>query len=402
MKFSPKKTLPVVVLAVALAGSIALVAARPTVATRAPTRPVPLVEAITVQPTRVQLSVLAQGTVKPRTESELVAEVAGRIIHVSSSLASGGFFEQGEVLVRIDPGDYEVAVERGRATLARSQSELELAQSSLKRSESLAKQGVSSTAALDSARARAAVATANERDARAALNQARRDLERTRVVAPFAGRAREKRVDVGQFVSRGAPVGRVYAVDYAEVRLPIPDGEAAFVDLPIGYRDHSDADDEGEPQEGPKVELRAQFAGREYSWTGNIVRTEGELDPRTRMIHAVARVENPYGRSDDSNRPPLAVGLFVEAEIEGREVNDVFVIPRSALRGRNQVLVIDDGLQLRVREVEVLRTDRENVFISSGLAAGERICTSPVSYGADGMRVHVGGEAGGNDSGAKS
>ena len=152
---------------------------------------------------------------------------------------------------------------------------------------------------------------ANRLEAEASLTQAGHDLQRTKVKAPFAGRIRNKYVDVGQFVNRGNPVARIYAVDYAEVRLPIPDDAAAFVDLPIDYRG------EGGEAPQPKVVLTADFGGEQFSWNGRIVRTEGELDPRTRMIHAVARVEDPYGRGDDPNRPPFAVGLFVEAEIEG-------------------------------------------------------------------------------------
>jgi multidrug efflux pump subunit AcrA (membrane-fusion protein) len=167
------------------------------------------------------------------------------------------------------------------------------------------------------------------------------------------------------------------------VRLPIPDRELAFLDLPLTYR--------GESLErpGPEVRLRASFAGGEHVWTGRIVRTEGEIDPRTRMVHAVAQVEDPYGRGDDPDRPPLAVGLFVEAEIEGRFVEDAIVIPGSALRDTKQVLVVDADSRLRFRDVDVLRADRHEVVIRAGLEAGERVCISPLEAVTDGMRVRV-------------
>ena len=152
--------------------------------------------------------------------------------------------------------------------------------------------------------------------------------------APYTGRIRTKSVDVGQFVSRGAPVARVYAVDYAEVRLPIPDAELAYVDLPLAFRGQA-----GDAK-GPKVTLRAQFAGREHTWQGRIVRTEAEIDPQSRMVQAVARVADPYGQGGRPGRPPLAVGMFVEAEIEGRWTSSV-VLPRVALRGGDTVYVID-------------------------------------------------------------
>jgi multidrug efflux pump subunit AcrA (membrane-fusion protein) len=178
-------------------------------------------------------------------------------------------------------------------------------------------------------------------------------------------------------------VARIYAVDYAEVRLPLRDADAAFVDLPIAYRDDEHAG------AGPEVWLHAHFAGQRYSWRGRIVRTEGELDPRTRMIHAVARVEDPYGRGAQPDRPPLSVGMFVEAEILGREVDDVMVIPRSALRGEDRVVVVDSNDRLRLREVDVLQRNRDSVLVRGGLAEGERVCTSPLSVSVDGMAVRT-------------
>lgn len=384
---SPKAWLP---LAVLLGGAVAgtgLVAISPDVETASPERLPPLVRVIEAQPRPATLRVFAQGTVVPRTESDLVAEVAGRITWVSPSLASGGFIEADEVLVRIDPRDYDIALRRAEAGVERSASELALARSSLERQQTLADRGVASTAALDDARNAARVAEAAHGDAMAALERARSDLERSEVRAPFAGRVREKHVDVGQFVARGAPLARVYAVDYAEVRLPIQDSDAAFVDLPIAYRETvADADAN---REGPRVVLRSRFAGRDHQWEGRIVRTEGEIDPRTRMIHAVARVEDPYGRSDDPDRPPLAVGLFVDAEIEGRVVESVVELPRRALRGHDGVATVDAEGRLWRRRVDVLQRGQDRVLVSGGIAAGERIVTSPLPVSVDGMTVRV-------------
>ena len=309
---SPKVTLPIAVLIVAGLATAAMIAARPSVATRKAAKPLPLVHVQRATAGSVQLLVETQGSVAPRTESELVAEVSGRITWVSPSLAAGRFLVPGETLLRIDSSDYEVAIERAQAMLARAESERELTRTSLDRLRRLVENGVTSTANLDEAVHLEKKAKAAWREASAAVTQAQRELARTEVVSPFAGRVREKRVGVGQFVSRGAPVARVYAVDYAEVRLPIADDDAAFVDLPIDYRDHS-----GETPSS-EVLLRGRFAGTEYTWKGRIVRTEGEIDPHTRMIHAVARVDDPYGRGEDPERPPLAVGLFVTAEIAGR------------------------------------------------------------------------------------
>jgi RND family efflux transporter MFP subunit len=387
MKPTKKIVLPILVVLLGIFGATGLLRVRPSVATHSTARPLPMVRAMEVELQDVQLHIEAQGSITPRTESDLVAEVAGRITWVSPNLVAGGFFEEGELLVRIDASDYELALERAEAALTRARSELALAQNHLERRRSLAERGVASTAALDEAENTERVANAAVRDARAFRSQARRDLERSLILAPFAGRVRQKRVDVGQFVGRGVGVARIYAVDYAEVRLAIPDQEAAFLDLPIDYRGES-----GE-NEGPEVLLRARFAGREYSWTGTIVRTEGVIDPRTRMIQTVARIQDPYGRSAQQERPPLAVGMFVNAEISGRLLEDIVVLPRAALRGRDQVAVVDAEGRLRLRRVEILRKERETVVIADGLAPGEWVCTSPLETIDEGSQVKVVSEA---------
>lgn len=383
MNLDPKLTRPLITLVVGVVAAGGMVVTRPSVVTERPSRALPLVRVQEAMPENVQLTVQARGTVVPRTESDLVAEVSGRIVRISPSLASGGFVEPDEVLVEIDPSDYEIALVRAESSLARAQSDLELARSSLLRHNHLRDRGVNSDAAHEAAVNAAHVAQAMVRDAGANLMGAKRDLERTKVRAPYAGRIRTKHVDVGQFVARGAPVARLYAVDFAEVRLPLPDADAAFIDLPIVYRGNADS------EQGPEVRLRARFAGRSYIWHGRIVRTEGELDPRTRMIHAVVRVEDPYGRGDDPDRPPFSVGLFVEAEIFGRNVDDVYVLPRSALRGSDHVAIVDSEGLLSLRPVVVLKRNRDNVVIERGLAAGELICTSPLPISVEGMAVQT-------------
>ena len=214
--------------------------------------------------------------------------------------------------------------------------------------------------------ARAAVAAAE-----AALDRARRDLERAELRAPYAGRVQSKDVDVGQFVNKGNTVGRIYAVDSAEIRLPLPDEQLAFLDVPMSYRG-------SQRQTGPRVTLAADFAGRRHTWEGRIVRTEGEIDPVSRMVHVVAEVRDPYAPDSDRSRPPLAAGMFVEATIAGREVQGVVELPWAALRGRDQVLVVDESGRLRFRDVEVLRSTTDSVLISAGLNEGELVTVSTI------------------------
>jgi len=396
-----KIVLPVALVSLAAVLAAGMVALKPDVETRVAAPKPPLVRVAEVTLADVPLTVRSQGTVRPRTESQLVPEVSGRVIHVSPSFAEGAFFEKGQVLFKVDPHDSRQAVVRARGEVARTRLQLarEEAEAEAAREEwSDLGRGEAATALtlrepqLEDARAAVASAEAN-------LTTAERNLERTQIRAPYSGRVRRKSVDVGQFVTIGAPVATIYAVDYAEARLPLPDDELAYVELPLHYRG------ETARQKGPRVTLKADFAGRTFEWTGEIVRTEGEIDPGSRMVNAVVEIKDPYGRGDDPNRPPLAVGLYVEAEIEGITAEAVAVLPRSALRGRGQVLVVTPEDRLEFRDVDLLRTTREEIYVRSGLKAGERVCLSPLEAVTDGMQVRTSAsqsEAGGTAEGDAS
>jgi len=374
LKSLPRKALvPIALAALSLVGAFVIVATAPSVEYKEPERAIPTVRTIEGNPTTLRHRVRTQGTVAPRTEAELVAEVSGRVVWLSPTFAPGGFFKKGDPLIRIETRDFELAVERQRAALQRAESEYAFAASELERREGLSKAGVASASQLADARRAASVAEASVIDARAAHEQAQRDLERSQIRAPFDGRVREEHVDVGQFVTRGNMIGRLYATDYAEIRLPIPDHEIAFLDLPDPRLSAPNAS-----LEGPEVVLRAVFAGRPFEWKGRIVRTEGEIDEKSRMMNVVARVDDPYAASDAQSRPPLAVGLFVEAEIVGPEAKDVIVLPRYAMREGSKILVVDAESRIHTRKVQILRIDRDEVLVQGPLGAGERICVSPI------------------------
>lgn len=372
-----KWSLPVAILAVAALVVVALVSSRPQLETVPREVVPPPVRVLTVTPTEVDLGVRSQGSVIPVTEADLVSEVAGTIVWTAESFEVGGFFDAGEVLLRLDRRDYELALASSRAALAqagvglaREQAEADVAREEW---EELGEDGepgplVLRQPQLAEARAQVEAALANMR--RAGL-----DLERTAIRAPFAGRLRAKRVDRGEFVNRGVPLATIYAVDAAEVVLPVPDSELAFLDLPLG----------GElGDRGPRVLLRAQFAGGRHEWEGRVVRVGGEIDPATRMVNLIARVDDPYRASGD--RPPLSVGLFVDAEVVGRSVESVFQVPRGALVGADRVWLVEDG-RLVLRHVGILRADPEVVIVSDGLSAGDRISLTILESAVDGMRV---------------
>ena len=199
---------------------------------------------------------------------------------------------------------------------------------------------------------------------------------------------------MGQYVSVGATLAEVHALDAVELRLPVPDAELAFLELPwllppAAAADAGDTGSDGTGSDGapgPRVELSADFAGRRWTWAGRIVRIESEIDRMTRMLHLVARVEQPFAPGDDG-RPPLTPGMFVEARIHGRSRPDSLVLPRSALREGDRVLVVDADDRLRLRDVDVLRSERERVVLAGGLLPGERVVVSLLEVVTDGMLV---------------
>ena len=375
--------LPLVIVAAAAFAAVVMIMNRPPVETLTPVIEPPGVRVHEVTLQDARLSVTSQGTVQPRTESQLVPEIAGRVTWVAPSFAEGGFFEGGDVLVEIDPFDYEQALvgarsqlAQARLRLAQEEAEAEVAQ---REWDTLGRGDPRALALrepqLDDARASVAAAEAS-------VERARRDLQRAEIVAPYAGRVRTKNVDIGQYVRVGDALATVYAVDVAEIRLPLPDDELAYLDLPLSYRGV-------EQQVRPLVTLHATFAGETHAWDGLVVRTESEIDSVSRMVHAIAEVPDPYAPGPNPNRPPLAVGMYVEAEIDGRTARDVTVLPRQALRGRDQVLVVTPDDRLSFRTIDVLRTSTESVIVRSGLQAGELVVISPLDTPTDGMRVQL-------------
>lgn len=382
----PTRFLQFVVVLVVLAAGLLLVGlvflTKGEPPTQAPAVLVPAVSVAIATPESSGLSVVTHGTVAPRTESELVAEVSGRIVSVSDALEAGGFFSAGDELLRLDGREHEIAVERARAAVKLARSESRLAAAEAARRRELSKRGIASAADLEQFESRAAVADASLEQARANLAQAELDLERTVVRAPFDGRVRARRVDLGQFVSPGAVLARIFSIDYAEVRLPIRTQDLSYVDVPLGVGV------DGVAALDVPVTLRAQLGGEELEWPARLVRTEGEIDLETRMLNVVARVEDPYARYANG-RAPLPIGLFVRAEIEGRRLDDAYALPSVALRDGGRVFLVDADDRLRFRHVEVVRRDADEVLISAGLFPGERVIVSPLPNVTEGMRVRT-------------
>ena len=359
------------ILGLAVAAAVGLSKLKPPPETREIADVDPLVDVLPLEATTEQFVIVSQGTVAPRTETILSAEVSGSIVDISAKFIAGGVFAAGEELLRIDPVNYEVGLEQAQATLAQRQIEFDGAST-------LRSQGY--RAESEYASAAAALATA-----RAELVKAERNLERTRISLPYAGMVRSKAVDLGQYVNPGTRLGVTFATDFAEVRLPLTDQDLAFVDLP----DAADIRASGAAA-GPMVELSAVQRGETRTWSAQIVRTEGVVDEKNRVTYAVAHIRDPYGLDGNSgNATPLPMGTFVAAQIDGMTVADVVRVPRIALRANNQLMFVDADDRIRLAPVEVIRADANHAYLRSSSLATNRISMTALQSPINGMKVRT-------------
>jgi RND family efflux transporter MFP subunit len=327
-----------------------------------------LVDVMRLEISSANFEIDSQGTVQPRTQTILSAEVSGSIVSISPKFVAGGVFQDGEELMRIDPTNYVVAVDQAEALILQRQIEFDGAKK-------LRSQGY--RAESEYASAAAALATA-----KAELVRARRSLERTYIRLPYEGMVFAKEADVGQFVNPGTRLGVTFATDVAEVRLPLTDQDLAFIDLPGAAQIASTGS-----ATGPQVRLSAVQKGQVAEWDARIVRSEGVVDEKSRVTYAVARIEDPYQLHGDGISLPI--GTFVSAKIEGASIGDVIRIPRSALRGSDQFLFVDDNNKLEIRTVEVVKADAEFAYIRGGAVPGERVTLTSVEAPIDGMTVRT-------------
>ncbi len=371
-----KFVIPGLVILASLFGAAVLMATSPNVEPNNPAPVPPTVRVRDVQPEAVRLRVHSQGTVAPDTQSQLIPEVSGRVTWMSGALVNGGYFEQGQTLLRLDDKDYRSGLKRAEAALTRAEATYEHARFEFERMESLEERRLASRSQMEAAQRDFRVAEASLLDARANVEQASLNLQRTEVKAPFTGLVRDESVDIGQLVGPTSPVATIYATDRLEVRLPIADRQLGFLNLPFGHRG------ELPPDRQPSVTLSARYAGQPLEWTGTIVRTEAQIDTASRMVNVVARI------TDSSQGALPAVGLFVNADIEGLLVDDIVVLPRNALRNDNRVLVVGEDDRLSFRAIEPLRLYQDDVFVKAGLERGERVCVSPMQTPIEGMLVN--------------
>ena len=375
-----KAIITIAVLLAAVAAAAGIIMSRPMPEQLTVSETTSAIRAMTVVKESLRLKIRSEGTVTPKTQTNVIPEIKGRVTWISPNLVVGGYFQAGDLLVTIDAADYEARTGLAQAQLLRAEAELEHKRFELQRLQTLIKDNLVSQSNLENAARAHKIAKANVIESKINLAQAERDLGRTKITAPFEGMVRSESIDIGQFVQQGAPIASIYASDAVEVRLPIVNAQLAYLDPANLQRGELD------PATAPMIRLTARYAGTSFIWRGQLARTEGEIDAQSRMITAVARVRQDNQSPDV---PPLQVGAFVAAEIEGQYLDDIVRLPRAALRPNSQVLIIDSDNRLRFRAVNVLRLENDFVIIDSGLESGEVVNLSPIQTVVDGMRVSL-------------
>ena len=367
----------------------------------------PLVSTTPVEVRRGSLLVRGTGTVRPVREIQLTAQVGGRLVDVADALVSGGRFAAGETLARIDPSDYQNAVQQAEAQV--TQAKLQLIQTreeagAARRDYERIQERTGQAPTPDSTELGRLIfnepqleqAKANLESARAALDNAETNLRRTRLQVPFNGMVRAKQADLGAYVAPGTPIATVFGTDAAEVVVSLPSRKAALIQNLWGTQQGETA---------LPVTVSSEYGGERFEWTGRVHRVEGALNERTRTVDVVVRVPNPYAQrptvaaqrpetSYEPERPPLAVGTYVTADIQGRRDGTYHVVPRQAVHTRapNQppvVWTVVGDTMLVEQEVQPIQTVEERTYLAPTLPPDTRVITTDLRVQTDSMTVRM-------------
>lgn len=377
-KATPKPVLILVIGGLVVAGVATL---KPKPAPLAVEKPhPPIVNTWAVQTQTKALSVFSQGTVEPKREIELVSEVAGRIVHTNKNFVSGGFAQRNNTLVQIDPRDYELALVKAEANVKDAEQLLATEQGRARQAKREWRDlGNPEANTLFLRKPQLAASEAHLRSAQADRDRAKLDLERSAISLPFDGRVRTTHVNLGQYVTPGTPIAQVFDTRVAQVRLPLTDRQIALLALPSNPSD--------DVQTAPAaVTIRGTIGGQIHSWEGRLVRTDASIDTRSRLYYAVAEIDAPF--SATQKQPvPLVVGLFVEAQIQGRELTNIVELPKQALFNRDQLYVLMENSRVEQRQVEVLHRDGERTWVRGPQPEGTRVITNKQNQLSEGLAV---------------
>ena len=324
----------------------------------------------------ITLKILTNGEVRPLNEINLISQVSGQIIKAADEFVDGGIIKAGSPLVWIDDRDYKLAVISAESRVAQASKllEREIAESELAKND-WEELGIGEASPLTLRIPQLKEAEAAEKAALADLEKAKLNLERTVVKLPFQGIIRQKKTGVGQFVGTGSILATAFSTEEVLIALPLTDTELSYLGLPLAY-------EEEKIFSGPKVNFYSFVSNKNSEWTGRIVRTAGSIDPLTRLVYVYAEVVNPYQQS-----PPLAIGMFVDAIIEGKTIKDGFLVPNSAINNNSDIYIINASDNLEIRKIEVLGTENYYVIIKGEISEGERVVVSPLNNAKAGMAL---------------
>ena len=298
--------IPIVILAVGIAAMAGFSSMKkpPEEKPEVDNTPIVAVRDISVAP--MTLEVNSHGMVKPKYETELIAQVNGEIVELSDTFLRGGFVKKNQLLARIDPNDYQAALIDAQASMATARAALEKEVAQGKVAEREWKQITdTSPTELSLRKPQLAQELARVKAAQASVLRAQRNLERTEIRAPYDAMIDSRNIGLGSFVSTGSKIGHVLATATAEVRLPVADNQLEFL---------------ANQGVNAKVNLVGIYAGKENQWSAKIMRSEGVVDSKSRMGYLVAELNDPYQLKAKGKqlRAPLRFGSYINAKIVGK------------------------------------------------------------------------------------
>lgn len=385
-----KIILPLLVIAIGVGLGKFLIATGPE-AEKQPSEARPVI--VEAQPLKLhdyQVTVNASGIVQAQTQTNLVAEVSGKVLEISADFQEGGYFDKNATLLKLDPSNYTNAITIAEGDLAQKQLTLQeqQAQAKLAQRDWNLLDGNASRPQSDLAARRphiaAAQAAINAADAK--LQQEKLNLNRTRISAPYSGRVQEKRVEVGQYVTPGTVLGVIYATDAVEVHLPLSLAQYDLLGMPEAFRDKA-----ADPAAMPAVEFRPSNGNRSDVWQGQVVRSSAALDEKSRQISVIAQIDQPFIAREGVSAP-LRIGQYLNAKIAGKLFNNVYILPSAAVRQGKEILLLRDG-KVAVQPINVVwNAEEEVVFQTDTDLNGQRVITTPLPLATDGQVVQVAGE----------
>lgn len=380
-----KIVVPIIIIVLGIVIMKTMISRRQAPAREIKTDPGILVEVLKVSRQEFSITVKGTGTVEASREVSIIPQVSGKVVSISPALVVGGFFREGETLFEIEDIDYRLSLQQAESSQSKAEYELATmeSQAQIARAEWESMNNDNNDPPnplvlygpqLKSAQAGLAAASAQ-------VEQARIDLERTKVKAPFSARVRSESIDTGQLVRSGNIIGMLAGTETAEISVPLPLDELFWLDIPR----------HGEKQNGADASVHLNLGRKKYTWYGHVVRSTGEVDPKSRMMNLIVEVQDPYGLKE--NKGPsyhaLAAGSFVDVLIQGKTIKGVFIIPGTALRDNSTVWIMDNENKLNIKKVTTIRMERDRVVISEGLVDGEMIVLTNISGAADGMKLRM-------------